>query len=505
MALHAGTTAEASGAAFLGGTVGSILFVGTGPVISENNSALFWDNTNAALTVGASRIFTSQTSNFFAGKSVGNFTLTGDFNTFLGTSAGSGLTSGQYNTFGGFQAGLLTTSGNSSTAFGYQAMRNAVNGGGAGASGEGNCLFGYVAGSTMTTAESISGFGYSVFPALTTAIECVGVGSGAGHTLISGNGVTLIGHQSGYLVTGAKVTSLGWQAGYNNTSGANNIYIGASADASSGTITNACVIGYSVSVGTSNTMVLGNSSTVLIRNDGDNAADLGSTTKRFKSIYFGTQTIAPDGSASTPSYSFASAGNWGMYYSATAGVAFTVAGTSNAAVDTLGYVVGGTTGYFAFTNGTITGTADTKLFRDAANTLALKNANAAQEFRVYAGNGANMATVTVNESLTIAAASTTDSATTIPAGAIIIGVGVRVTTVIPTAATFTMTAATGGNTFSTAAVSTAANTTDRGTAAGALYTSAGTKVRITPNLTPGAATGVVRLAITYLQLTAPTS
>lgn len=165
-------------------------------------------------------------------------------------------------------------------------------------------------------------------------------------------------------------------------------------------------------------------------------------------------------------------------------------------------------GYVGFNSGTNlgAGSLDTFIVRDAANTVALKNSNNPQTFNHYAGNGGFMSVVAFNESLTIAAAATTDSATTIPAGAQIIAASVRVTTVIPTAATFTVTTATGGTALNTAAVSTAANSTDPGTAAGgATYTSAGTKIRITPNLTPGTATGVVRINGYYRIVTPPTS
>lgn len=152
------------------------------------------------------------------------------------------------------------------------------------------------------------------------------------------------------------------------------------------------------------------------------------------------------------------------------------------------------------------GASDTILARDAANTLALKNANLAQDFRVYAGNGGFMSNVkTVTESLTIAAAATTVGASSIPAGAILLGVSVRVTTAIPTAATFTVTTTVGATALNTAAVSTAATSTDPGTAAGASYRAAATTVTITPNLTPVAATGVVRIQYFYLQVTPATS
>lgn len=107
------------------------------------------------------------------------------------------------------------------------------------------------------------------------------------------------------------------------------------------------------------------------------------------------------------------------------------------------------------------------------------------------------------ELLTIAAAATTTTTMQVPAGAIVLSVSVRVTTVIPTAATFTVKI--GAQTFNTAAVSTAATSTDPGTAAGAFYNATAGGVIITPNLTPGAGTGVVRITVSYIQVTPPTS
>lgn len=166
------------------------------------------------------------------------------------------------------------------------------------------------------------------------------------------------------------------------------------------------------------------------------------------------------------------------------------------------------TGLLSWTNSSTTAntTQDVILARDGAGILALKNGNTAQESRIYAGNGGFLSNVkSVTESLTIAAAATTVGATSIPAGAILLAVSVRVTTVIPTAATFTYATTVGGTTLSTVATSTAATSTNAGTAAGASYRAAATTITITPNLTPGTATGVVRLHYYYLLVTPPTS
>jgi hypothetical protein len=116
-----------------------------------------------------------------------------------------------------------------------------------------------------------------------------------------------------------------------------------------------------------------------------------------------------------------------------------------------------------------------------------------------------------SELLTIAAAATTDtSGNLLPANSYIESVVVRVTTVIPTAATFTVGDATIPGRFATG-VAVAAGTTAVGlihvdqTGTSGPRQTAAAKVRITPNLTPGAATGVVRITVFYRTYTAPTS
>lgn len=159
-----------------------------------------------------------------------------------------------------------------------------------------------------------------------------------------------------------------------------------------------------------------------------------------------------------------------------------------------------------------TGATDLKLARAAANTLAQTGtANAPQFQRLYSSNGGYREIGSTTELLTIAAAATTDStANLLPAGAYITGVTVRVTTLIPTAATFTVGDATTAARFATG-VAVAANTTatgmthlDQTGAAGPLQATAA-KIRITPNATPAAATGVVRLTVYYEKWVPPTS
>lgn len=121
-------------------------------------------------------------------------------------------------------------------------------------------------------------------------------------------------------------------------------------------------------------------------------------------------------------------------------------------------------------------------------------------------NGQQLVWKSVTELTTIAAAATTDTAIQIPANAVVLAVTVRVTTVIPTAATFTVTGTTSGTQFDVAGgVSTAANTTDVGTRNCTYSNGAAQTIRITPNLNPAANTGRVRVTIHYYLPTPPTS
>ena len=111
----------------------------------------------------------------------------------------------------------------------------------------------------------------------------------------------------------------------------------------------------------------------------------------------------------------------------------------------------------------------------------------------------------LTELTTIAAAATTDTTIQMPANSVVLAVSVRVTTVIPTAATFTVGDSGSAARFSTAAVAVAAGSTDPGTKAGAYYNASVLAIRITPNLTPDANTGRVRVTIYYYSVTPPTS
>ena len=133
---------------------------------------------------------------------------------------------------------------------------------------------------------------------------------------------------------------------------------------------------------------------------------------------------------------------------------------------------------------------------------------------VQSANGGQWISGQISELITIAASATTDStANLLPANSIIEAVVVRVTTVIPTATTFTVGDATTAARF-LAATDVAATTTGIGTVHwnGVVSTTvagptqaAAAKIRITPNGTPANNTGRLRVTVFYRQFVAPTS
>lgn len=120
-------------------------------------------------------------------------------------------------------------------------------------------------------------------------------------------------------------------------------------------------------------------------------------------------------------------------------------------------------------------------------------------------NGQSATIQQLTELTTIAAAATTDTTIQMPAGAIVLAVSVRVTVLIPTAASFTVGDSGSAARFSTASVLVAAGTTNKGTKAAAYYNAGALAVRITPDVQPANNSGRVRTTIHYIAITAPTS
>lgn len=155
-------------------------------------------------------------------------------------------------------------------------------------------------------------------------------------------------------------------------------------------------------------------------------------------------------------------------------------------------------GNYSFTNSgdARTGTADLTITRSAAGSIGFGGI----------GNGQKINVSQLTELTTIAAAATTDTAIQIPLDAVVFAVSVRVTVVIPTAATFTVTGTTSATQFDVAGgVAVAAGTTDVGTRNCPYKNGAAQTIRITPNINPANNSGRVRVTIHYYQITPATS
>ncbi len=139
-----------------------------------------------------------------------------------------------------------------------------------------------------------------------------------------------------------------------------------------------------------------------------------------------------------------------------------------------------------------------------SNGLTLLNAGAIREQDQTNGQTISLLQ-TLTELTTIAAAASTDTTIQMPATSVVLAVTVRVVTVIPTAATFTVGDSGSAARFSTAAVAVAAGSTDPGTKAGAYYNASALSIRLTPDVQPVGTTGQVRVVIYYYTVTPPTS
>ena len=148
----------------------------------------------------------------------------------------------------------------------------------------------------------------------------------------------------------------------------------------------------------------------------------------------------------------------------------------------------------------------TYTFPDVSGTVMLSGAPGIASTLCAGSNGQGISFAEVDELTTIAAAATTDTAIQIPLNAVVLAVTVRVTVVIPTAATFTVTGTSSGTQFDVAGgVSAAANTTDLGDRNCPYKNGNAQTIRITPNAVPAANTGRVRVTIHYYLPVAPTS
>ena len=251
--------------------------------------------------------------NTFVGTSAGYANNTGQYNTFSGINTGHENTSGSYNTLYGGGANYNTTTGTGNSSLGFEAGHDNFY-------GSYNVNLGYRAGyhdkgthnifigdsadaNTFTTYNNAIAIGWNTTVSKSNSIILgngvdVGIGTSipaykldvkgsisADTFLLGGARAVYMKNASVYLgpatgsssVTGYYNVYAGLDAGLGTTTGHSNVgigisagaaynssqntFIGDSADATTGGLTNATAIGYNAKVSQSNSLVLGNSST----------------------------------------------------------------------------------------------------------------------------------------------------------------------------------------------------------------------------------------------------
>jgi hypothetical protein len=218
------------GGTVVGGTPGSVLFVGTGPVLAQDNANFFWDDTNFFLKLGHSGTTTASIylnnvpaiyevlnvsgNNWFEGNA-GNATLTGNSNFGTGDQTLGSLTTGINNTAIGDGVMTFLTTGNSNFAFGTFALRNTT-------AGSGNVAIGpNTMQSSLNVSNNIAIGSGSVMTSLGNVASCtdnIAIGSGTFNALTGGSSGT-----SGNIAIGSRAG-----ANWVNASNLGNILIGAS-------------------------------------------------------------------------------------------------------------------------------------------------------------------------------------------------------------------------------------------------------------------------------------
>lgn len=263
-----------------------------GPYSGQNNIASPGYLANKNVFIGTYSGRSNKGSlNTFISPNTGANNTTGSNNIFLGESSGKSNTTGSFNTFMGTQSGLNNT-GSFNTFLGYGAAQHQQ-------SGFRNVIIGSTAGyippsstPSMTSSGSDNVFlGHRTGSANILGIQNTFLGSESGNSNTDGKNNVFTGYQAGTGLKGSDNTAIGTYSGYAGTPAAevsgitaigksaitkatNSISIGANAEVIAenstaigtgakilvSSATNSMALGYGSSVGTINTVRIGNDS-----------------------------------------------------------------------------------------------------------------------------------------------------------------------------------------------------------------------------------------------------
>lgn len=264
----------ASAEVFIGEDAGKATTTGSNNVFigTDAGKANTSGSNNVFLGKDAGKVATTASNNIFLGTSAGAANTTGYDNVFLGKDAGKATTNAYGNLFLGAGAGITNTTGYANVFLGYsagsantEANLNTFVGGYAGSAntiGNENTFIGNGAGLSNTSGyyNTFVGLNAGVYNTTGNFNDFFGNRAGASNTTGSEN--TFLGRYCGQInTTGTKNTFVGNFSGHKNTTGINNTFIGHTAGSPIDiTVNNSLAIGYSASVLTDNTIVMGSSS-----------------------------------------------------------------------------------------------------------------------------------------------------------------------------------------------------------------------------------------------------
>ncbi len=214
-------------------------------------------------------------------------------NVFFGYQSGNSITTGSANTVIGNQAFFSNTTSTANIAIGYQALYNSFHSFAvvnnlaigykalyANTTGNGNFAIGRESLVSNTIGSGNTACGDRSMAANIQGSSNTAFGSYVMNSNVNGNNNTAFGFSSLFnCINGLRNTAVGWSTlskiknETDNTAigmdagggsyGSMNTYVGSDADAVfNTTVTNACAIGYSTTVNSSNTMIFGNSSVI---------------------------------------------------------------------------------------------------------------------------------------------------------------------------------------------------------------------------------------------------
>lgn len=340
------TTGQGTGSVFLGSGAGKsvttgdyCIAIGAGALnsntVGDHNIAIGHDaltalnvssgddpDANIAIGHEAGMSATSMDGAVLIGHHSGKAITTGDSNVFVGPYSGLATTTGTMNVVLGHRALAANIDGDGSVAIGHEALRfsepsdghtnNTAVGFAAGkntTTGKSNTTIGMQAGSNITTGGNNTALGANALLLNDVGTDNVAVGQNSLSANVDGTGSVAvgtsslesqdpsgaadmynvaIGHEAGQSVTtGITNTVVGGVAGDGITTGSGNTALGYNTAFSAANASNQTVIGKDATGHGDNIVTIGNAAVTAIHPGQSGAADLGSSSYKFKDIFIG--------------------------------------------------------------------------------------------------------------------------------------------------------------------------------------------------------------------------